>query len=172
MSGNVDVEALPIAVSSQFSVLRVVAVETDNNNVPITSYGVNVLDLINGVSAITGIITPSIESVSSVGVLLPNMPVISTTGGLASITGQITATRTDTFDAAQWTINLLVNRTNGGSLCNVKGDVTPSLFYADTSLLGLSVVLSANTSGPTVEVIGLDNVAVSWSSTLNTTLIT
>jgi hypothetical protein len=172
MSGNVDVEALPIAVSSQFSVLRVVAVETDNNNVPITSYGVNVLDIINGVSAITGIITPTVETTTADGSFLPQMPVIPNTGGLASVTGQITATRTDTFDAAQWTINLLVNRTSGGSVCNVKGDATPSLFYADTSLTTLSLTLGANASGPTIEVIGLAGIVVAWSSTLNTTVIT
>jgi hypothetical protein len=172
MSGNVDAEALPVATTGQYADLFLVGVLLDNNNVPITSYGVNVLDMINGVSAITGIITPSIETTNSAGAFLPDMPVIPNGGGICSLTGQITATRTDTFDAAQWTINLLVNRTNGGSLCNVKGDATPSLFYADISLLGLSVVLSANTSGPTVEVIGLDNVTVSWSSTLNTTLIT
>jgi hypothetical protein len=171
MSGNVDAEALPVATTGQYADLFLVGVLLDNNNVPVESLGVNVSALLAELETSLAIIQSSLVTNNTTASTLPNLPVIPGTGGAVGLTGQVYAKRNDTFAVSQWTVNLLVNRTNGASECTTNGDVTPSVFFMDASMSAVALTLSAGGAGPVISVTGLSGVSITWTYNLNAAIL-
>ena len=119
------------------------------------------------IAAKVGVLVQSYTTNDATSFNATGLPAVPSTGGVILLTGQICATRTDNFDVAQWTLNLLVNRIDGESNTNIKGDSTPSIFYQDSDMATTAVILSNNNTGPQIILQGIDGVNILWALNLN-----
>jgi hypothetical protein len=102
---------------------------------------------------------------------VPGMPVVPASGGFVVLQGQIVAQNRSSWLLSVWNIALVVYREGTQTNCLVQGDIVPSIQTQDPTMAGCGVVLGANSSGPTILLIGLSPSAapagVNWAININ-----